>query len=262
MLAKYLVLMKRSLGLMLEYRAGFLIWTLTNVMPLVMLAVWYSLAEGGPIAGYSQTDFISYYVLLTIVREMVVVWVIHELDYDIRHGNLSVKLLYPLNPIHAYITDNLADKVMKFALMIPFAIGAWLLFPAIRYDITPLTLVIFVITLFAAWLMRFLSQYTFGLGAFWISQAMTLHEIWYALWMLLGGLVAPIDLFPAPVAAIARYLPFRYMLSFPVEVMMGRLTTLEMLQGVALSVFWVAGLLIAYRFVWRRGIRQFSAFGA
>ncbi len=262
MLNKYLALLRRAIGLMLEYRAGFLIWMLTNVMPLIMLAVWYSLSEGGPIVGYTQNDFVSYYLLLTFVRQLIVVWVIHELDYDIRHGNLSIKLLYPINPIHDYIAVNLSDKLLKFAMMIPLGLMAWLIFPTIHYDVTPLTLLLFVAMLAAAWLMRFVAQYCFGVLSFWISQARTLDEIWYAVWMLLGGLVAPLDLFPASVQAVAKFLPFRYMLSFPVEIMLGRLSVEEIHFGIALTAFWVGAMLMVFRWLWRRGLKQFSAFGA
>jgi len=262
MLTKYFALMRRSLGVMLEYRAGVLIWMLVNVMPLVMLAVWFSLAEDGPIGGYAQADFVSYYLLLTFMRQMTTVWVIHELDYDIRYGNLSIKLLYPFNPIHAYMSDNLADKIIRLAVLIPLGIVAAFLFPMMRYELTPLSVALMLLTMAAAWAMRFLSQYTFALLAFWVSEAQTLHEIWYAVWLMLGGMVAPLDLFPAPVAAIAKYLPFRFMLSFPVEVMLGRLTADETLLGLAATAFWLGAMIVAYRWVWRRGVKQFSAFGA
>ncbi len=262
MFAKYLALIRRSLGLMLEYRAGILIWMLVNVMPLVMLAVWLSLSEEGPIGGYDQSDFASYFLLLTFVRQMTTVWVIHELDYDIRHGNLSSKLLQPLNPFHAYFTDAMTDKILRLVVMAPLALVAWWIFPTIHYDVSALSLLLFGLTMFAALLLRFVSQYTIGLLGFWISQAVTLSEIWYAIYLLIGGMVAPIDLFPAPVAAIANYLPFRFMLSFPVEVMLGRLTTFELLEGLAATALWLGLFLVMYRWVWRRGIKQFSAFGA
>ncbi len=262
MLKKYLALLRRSLGVMFEYRASVFIWMLVNVMPLVMLAVWYTLAEDGPIGNYSQADFVSYYLLITFARQMTTVWVIHELDYQIRHGELSTKLLFPMNPIHAFMSDNLADKVLRLVVMIPLAVIAFIVFPNVHYDVTPITITLMLIALAAAWVMRFLSQYTFALLAFWVSQATTLHEIWYATWLLIGGMVAPIDLFPAPIAEIARWLPFRFMLSFPVEIMLGRLTTSELAMGLTATAFWLALMIGVYRFVWARGLRQFSAYGA
>lgn len=262
MIYKYAALLRRAMGLMLEYRASIVIWMLTGVMPLVMLAVWFALSEEGPIAGYSQNDFVSYYLLLTLVRQLTNVWVIWELDYEIRHGDLSVKLLHPINPIHEYIASHLADKVFRLWILIPLAILAWLIFPMIHYDLTPLTLTLFVIALAAAWALRFLAQYCFGILAFWISQALTLNEMWFAGMLLLGGVVAPLDLFPASVAAAAKYLPFRFMLAFPVEIMSGRLTPNDLSAGLFVMCGWLAAFFALYRWLWRKGIRQFSAFGA
>lgn len=262
MIRKYLALLRRSIGLTLEYRAGVLIWMLVNIMPLVMLAVWYSLSEDGPIGGYSQNDFVSYYLLMTWARQMTNAWVIWELEYEIRHGDLSVKLLHPLNPIHEYIAAHLADKIFRFVVMLPLVFLAWWLFPTIHYDVTPITLTLMIVAMIAAWLIRFLVQYCFGILAFWVSASVTLNEIWFAASMMLGGIVAPIDLFPAPVQAIANYLPFRFMLSFPVELVLGRLSSTDIAIGVATMAFWVAIFIVLYRWLWAQGVKQFSAFGA
>jgi ABC-2 type transport system permease protein len=254
--------MHRAVGAMLEYRASVFIWMLSNMMPLVMLAVWFSLSEGGPIAGYTQTDFVSYYLLLAFVRQMTTVWVIWEIDNDIKHGDLAIKLLQPINPIHNYISNNAADKVLRLFVLVPLGVIAWLIFPTIHYEVTLLNVFLFLATLGFAWFMRFLSQYTFGVLSFWISEATTLHEIWYATWLMLGGMLAPLDMFPANVAAVAKWLPFRFMLSFPVEIMQGRLSAEETLAGLALTVFWALAMVMVYRWLWRRGLKQFSAFGA
>jgi ABC-2 type transport system permease protein len=228
----------------------------------VMLAVWFSMSEGGPIAGYTQSDFVSYYLLIAFVQQMTAVWVIYELAYEIRHGDLSIKLLHPLNPLHEYLSSNLADKILRPVVLIPLALAAWLIFPTIHYDVTALNLVLFFVAMAAAWFIRFMSQYIFGLLAFWISDSMTLNDIWFALSQMLGGMIAPLDLFPPGVTAVANWLPFRFMLSFPVEIVSGRLTSADLATGFAAMTFWVVLAFLLYRWIWRKGIRQFSAFGA
>jgi ABC-2 type transport system permease protein len=254
--------MRRSLAAMFEYRASLVIWMIVNVMPLVMLAVWFSLTECGPIAGYTQSDFVSYYLLLALVRQMTNVWVIWELDSDIRHGDLSIKLLHPLNPLHDYIETNLADKVFRIVVLIPLALLAWWIFPTIHYEATPSSLFLFLVALAAAWFLRFMSQYIIGLLAFWASDTMVLNDIWFALSEMLGGMIAPLALFPGPVAAVANFLPFRFMMSFPVEILSGRLTPGGLAGGWATLIAWVVVTISLYRWVWRRGRRQFSAYGA
>ncbi|MCL4395156.1 MAG: ABC-2 family transporter protein [Chloroflexi bacterium] len=262
MLAKYGALLRRGIAAMFEYRASMLIWMAINVLPLVMLAVWFSMSEGGPIQGYTQSDFVSYYLLLAFVQQMTTVWVIYELAYDIRHGDLSIKLLHPLNPLHDYVSTNLADKILRPAILLPLAFLAWRLFPTIHYEVTPLRLVLFLVAIAGAWFIRFMSQYTFGLLAFWISDSMTLNDIWFALYEMLGGMVAPLDLLPPGVTAVANWLPFRFMMSFPVEIVSGRLSSTDLAAGLAAMLFWVAATFLAYRWIWQRGIKQFSAYGA
>jgi ABC-2 type transport system permease protein len=262
MLKKYFALFRRSIAAMIEYRASALIWMLTNIMPLVMLAAWYSLSEGGPIGGYSQNDFVSYYLLLTLVRQSTSAWVIWELDYEIRHGDLSVKLLHPINPIHEYISSHIADKVLRAPILIVLALAAWSIFPTIHYDATWLNLGLMILAVGIGWLIIFLTQFCLGLLAFWISQATTLNDIWYAAAMMLGGVIAPLDLFPAQVKLIADYLPFRFTVSFPVEILSGRLSSFELLAGLLTMLFWLAFMLALYGWLWRKGIKQFGAFGA
>ena len=52
------------------------------------------------------------------------------------------------------------------------------------------------------------------------------------------------------------------MMSFPIEIMMGRLGANEILLGFGMVAVWVAVLFTVYKILCARVIRQFSAFGA
>lgn len=262
MINKYLALLRRSMGIMLEYRISMLIWLLSASFPLVMMAVWLSLAEEGPVGGYTAADFVAYYLLALYVREMTVVWVAWDLDNDIRHGDLSIKLLHPLNPIHEYIAFNLSDKILRIVVLTPLVFIVARLVPGVTYALTLSNIVLFLFALAMAWFLRYMLQYVMGLLAFWISQALTLMDIQWMLTLLFGGTVAPIALLPEPLHTLARVLPFRFMLSFPVELLQGRLAPGEIAEGFVIGFGWVVMLYLVYLFVWRQGLKQFSAFGA
>lgn len=260
--AKYIVLTRRSLNVQLEYRMAMVIWILSATFPLVMLAVWLSLAQDGPVGTFTASDFVAYYLLSFYIRQMTAVWVAWELDYDIRHGDMNTKLLHPINPIHDYISFNLADKVMRGVLFTPVVIVVALLVPGVQYVVTPLNLAFFVAALVGAWVMRYLIQFCLGLFTFWFSQALVLTDVFWMLYLLLGGGVAPLELLPEPLQSIAYQLPFRYMMSFPIEIMMGQLSTSKILAGFGAIAVWIALLFGAYRLLWARGMRHFGAFGA
>jgi ABC-2 type transport system permease protein len=260
--SKYIVLTRRSIAVQLEYRVAMAIWILSASFPLVMMAVWLSLAQDGPVGTFSASDFVGYYVLSFYVRQMTAVWVAWELDYDIRHGDLNTKLLHPIQPIHDYISFNLADKVIRGLLFTPIVIGiAWLV-PAIHLAPTASNVFFFVVALVGAWALRYLTQFSLGMFAFWFSQALVLTDVFWMLYLLFGGGIAPLELLPEPLRTIAYYLPFRFMMSFPIEIMMGRLTAPEIWSGMVATALWGVVLFGAYRVLWARGMRRFGAFGA
>jgi ABC-2 type transport system permease protein len=262
MIRVYVVLLKAYWQLLMEYRAGMVIWILSNTLPLVMLAVWLSIAKEGPVGPYDAREFIRYYLVLLMVRQMTTVWVIWELDREIRLGELSPLLLRPINPIHQHVAFNLADKLFRFLILVPLiglilaASGAW------PTDAGPSRLLLFALSVLAAWALRFISQFSIGSLSFWITQSLSLNEMFYAGLLMLGGVIAPLDLFPAAVRQWAMYLPFRYMLSLPVEILLGRLKSPELYRCLVIQAGWLLIWFGIYRTLWKTGLKRYGAVGA
>mgnify|MGYP001069347436 FL=1 len=51
------------------------------------------------------------------------------------------------------------------------------------------------------------------------------------------------------------------MVSFPVEILTGRLTTPEILTGLGIQAAWVAAAAALAWLLWRRGVKHFTALG-
>jgi ABC-2 type transport system permease protein len=60
---------------------------------------------------------------------------------------------------------------------------------------------------------------------------------------------------------IAAVLPFRWMVAFPVELLSGRLTPVQTVQGIATQVLWLVLAILLCSMVWRIGIRRYEAVG-
>jgi len=63
------------------------------------------------------------------------------------------------------------------------------------------------------------------------------------------------------VRTVAEVLPFRAMVSFPVELALGRLDAAATVQGFLLQIVWLVATFVLFRVVWSRGVRVFSAVG-
>ena len=69
-------------------------------------------------------------------------------------------------------------------------------------------------------------------------------------------------LLPGPVRVLASVLPFQWMVAFPVELMLGRVSPRDALIGFGMLLGWLLVGVVALRVTWRQGVRQYSAVGA
>lgn len=262
-LKTYPTLLKAYYARSIEYRGQMIIWILSSVLPLIMLMVWLSIQgqQGAPIGGYDAAGFISYYLMVTLFRRITGVWLIWDMDINIREGALSQQLLKPLHPIHYLFTETVAAKPIQFIMVLPPIVVASILFGA-HYDLSLLSLLFVLIALFGGMVIEFLVQAIIGTLAFWITQATAIAELWFWIRSILSGWVIPLALFPAALIGPLNLMPFRYTLSFPIEIILGRLPIDQIAFGFGIELFWIAVFFIAFRFLWSRGLKLYGAVGA
>jgi ABC-2 type transport system permease protein len=229
-------------------------------MPLVMLAIWAAAARSGPIAGYSQSGFTAYYLCALLVRLMTGAWVVWELTMEIRQGTFALRLLRPMNPLWQMSAENLAAIPMRGIVALP-VIGILLWFARGQLSHDPLHWVLLVPALLGAWLLYFLVQAIIGTLALRFESASSLFEAWLGFSNILSGYLIPLDLFPRAVRSLSLALPFRFQLSYPIELMLGRWSRGEALELLAAQWAYVAVFFVLTRVAWRSGLRHYAAYG-
>jgi len=250
--------------MMFQYRASLVIWMIGQVLePLVYLIVWtiVSNTSGGSVGSYTTKEFAAYFIVLMLVNQVTYTWIMYEYEYRIREGTLSFALLKPVHPIHSDISDNLSSKLITLPMMIVIAIGLAIAFHA---SISPplWAIIVFIPSLLLAFLVRFLLEWTLAQAAFWTTRVSALNQTYFVLMLFLSGQIAPLTLLPHPVQIVASILPFRWVISFPVEVLLGQHTPVEALMGLGAQVAWLIISVVLVRVVWRAGVRVYSAVGA
>ena len=184
-----------------------------------------------------------------------------ELTHEIRQGTLALRLMRPVHPLIAHCAENLAAMPMRAFVVVPLAFATWHFAgpEVLSHDPVAWLLAPLMITL--AWAMTFLVMATMGSLALLLESASSLFEVWLGFFTVFSGYLVPLDLFPPWARAIADVLPFRLLLSLPVETMLGRLDRGQMLEGLALQVAWTLGFLLLLRVTWRAGLKRFQSFG-
>ncbi len=260
----YVQQFKTTLAAQVQYRAALVIWLIGHILePLIYLVVWstVSRSSGGSVSGFTTGEFAAYFILLMLVNHVTFTWIMFEYDYRIRQGTLSFALLRPIHPIHADIADNISFKLLTLPMMLLAAVILALAFPPAA-SLVPWAVVAFVPALALAFLVRFLVEWTLALAAFWTTRVGAINQMYFVVTLFFSGQIAPLSLLPFPLQVVASLLPFRWMIGFPVELLLGRLTPVEALTGLAVQGIWLALSLALLRAVWRAGVRIYSAVGA
>jgi len=255
---------KVSLATELQYRLEVLIWLFGSTLePIVYLVVWSTVARanGGSVGGYTAAGFAAYYIVMMLVNHMTFTWIMFEFETRIREGAFSPKLLRPIHPIHADVADNVTYKLVGLVALVPVAIILSIVFGA-TYPVTPVRVLAFVPVIALAFALRFAVEWTLALLAFWTTRVSAINQMYNLAVLFLAGQMAPLSLFPAPVQTLAAILPYRWMVAFPVELILGRVDRSGIFTGIAIQLGWLAVSLIVLNVTWRFAARRYSAVGA
>lgn len=261
-LRAYRALTSAWLSVAMVYRAEVVLWLLSFIFPLVMLAAWLTVvAQVGPIGGFGRADFVSYYIAGTVVFRITQSWLAWQWAREIQSGDLSLKLIKPLHPFHQFVANQLGWKTFDLVVLVPTMIAVVLFLPGIDYALDPLHLLAFAASLVVGVTVNTLMTSVFGVIAFWTTQSRYIAELWYGIGQFLSGFIAPLALFPSAIQSLAFVMPFRYIVSFPIEILMGRLDWMGMAQGFGMGLAWVLANGMLFHLLWRRGIRRYEAVG-
>lgn len=243
------------------YRAEFLVWVLATNMPLVMLLLWTAVAAEAPVGRFGEAEFVAYFLAALVVRLLTGSWVVWELNFEIRQGTIGMKLLRPIHPLLVYAIDNVAALPLRALVSLPVAVGAlvWVGHGQLASD--PALWIVTPLAIAGAWAMTYCATAFIGtLGFFWDSS-MSLFQLWLGFFFVFSGYILPLELLPAWLYDVVRWLPFRYLLSFPVETILGLVDRQEALVALGIQWAYTAGFLAMALWAWRKGLARYAAFG-
>ena len=257
----YLQEMKIAVAQQIQYRAANYMYMLGMVAePVVYLVVWQTVAaqQGGSVAGITAGQFAAYYIVWTLVRNINIVFTPYGWEERIREGRLSAQLLRPLFPIVEDLGFFLGWKPVVMLLWLPIAFFLALIFHPVLNP-SPLAVAVFAVSLLGAYLIRSLNQSSLGLITFWTTRVGPVFQLYIAAELLLSGRLVPMQLMPAWVQTLANFLPFQWTFGFPLEALVGNLSTAQLLGGLLAQLFWIVIGSILVRVVWRFAVRRYSA---
>jgi ABC-2 type transport system permease protein len=244
---------------MLKYRAEIIMWALSGSLPFILMGVWQKAAASGNF-GLSAIEFTRYFLANYLVRQLTVVWVIWEFEREISEGKLAFRLLQPLDPVWHHVWNHISERFSRIPFVAMLIALFFALYPDSFWIPNPITVLLFLLTAGCAFALQFLIQYTLAMFAFWTEKASALQDLWYVFHLFLSGAIAPITVFPNSVQKVITFLPFPYIINFPASILAG--LPVNLAQGFTVIFSWFFVFIIINRYLWRKGLKQFSGMGA
>lgn len=244
---------------MLEYRAELIFWMLSGILPLILMGAWAKASQGGQF-GLEPTEFIRYFLVVFLVRQFTVVWVIWEFEKEVLEGRLSPRLLQPIDPVWHHFAGHFSERFARLPFALVLVALFFLLYPQAMWLPSLSQILLFSLVTLMAFILRFLMQYTFALFAFWTERATAIEQFWFLFYLFLSGMIAPLEVFPPLVRQVALWTPFPYLIYFPASILVG--LPENVVRGVLVMLAWGVLFFVWNRWLWRRGLKQYSGMGA
>jgi len=258
-------------ALMLEYRGEIFFWAIATSLPLIMMGIWIQAAASGDFQ-LNQVEMARYFITVFVIRQLTVVWVIHDFEYYVVTGRLSPLLLQPVDPLWRFALTHVAEQFSRLPFTIALVGLCFLIFPAALWGTQDhpglwaprwWQFLLALLACYCAWGLRFLMQYTLALGAFWFERIAASHQLLYLPYLFLSGMVFPLEELPGGpggLRSVFMLTPFPYMVWFPASLLTGG--EAPIVRGFVMMALWAGVFWWLNRWLWRRGLKHYSAMGA
>lgn len=245
-----------------QYRTNLFAWMVLGAIgPLIMVFVWLSVLEQqSSVGGYGKSDFILYYLLTTVGWYIVGGEFARPIGTAIRSGDINKSLLQPYSVILGKAVWEQAWKLLSLIMSLPVcALVLYLTRDMLEFSFNIASLPILLASLLGGALIFGLIQAIIGIMAFWMTEIWPIAEMNDMLLYLMGGMLAPLSIFPALAQTISLYLPFRYIFFEPVAIILGKQP--NPVEVVVKQSIFVILLFVIYKLLWRAGLRKYEGIG-
>lgn len=216
-LQKYLAVMRASIASNLAYMMEIFFRALLLIVLVFILGqLWkttFSAREARLLNGFSINDMIWYLAIAETIATSLPT-LTRRIDQEVRSGQLAYLLGRPSSYVLYNFAQYLGERLVRFAINGAVAFVVALVFVGPPH-FTWMGIVAWPLVTSLALCIDFVAYFTIGLLAFWTEETQSFALIFSRLTLVLGGVLAPLEIFPQPLRSIAQALPFSAILYGP-----------------------------------------------
>lgn len=263
---KYKTTYVLSLQSAMEYRTDFLLSLISGgFIVAVQCFLWTAVFRSSSdtvIQGYTYSQMIVYSVLSGVVSKLVSAGFEGEIANDIKTGGLSKFIAQPISYFAYRLCSFFGGKTVQTGVIL-LILGVTLFWAAGMWgmEIGFVRILLFLVSVLLGLCINFLLFYAISSMAFAVTEVWGIFIAFNQGVYLLSGAIFPLDIFGETAYKAFSYLPFPYIVFFPVNVINGHLPVHSIGNGLAVQAIWIIALAIMAKLCWTAGMRKYVAVG-
>ena len=262
--SKYFLFAQKTWEETLTFRFNFLMWRFRNVLQLLTFYfLWQAVfPQNATIGTYDKSQIITYVLAISLVRSIVFSNRSFAIGEEINSGMLSNYLIKPINYFMYWFSRDIGDKAMNIAFVIvEISLLIILLKPELFIQTNISYFLLATIAIVLAIIAYFILNALLEMIGFWTSEVWAPRFIFMIVITFLAGGLFPLDLAPKSIYTILQFLPFTYLLYFPVKIYLGQIPQDQIFAGFAILIFWSFVLVLILKYMWSKGLKVYTAYG-
>lgn len=250
----------------MEYRANFFLSIFAAIIPIfIQTFLWiavYENSSGSVLFGYSFAQIIQYTVIAQLVSRFVRTDFEYEINEDIKNGGLNKFIIRPIGYFTYRLCCFIGQKVVNLVIMIVlFLLSIFTLKFYLGTIITIEAIIGFSFSLGLSLCLNFVIFFCVSTLCFWLNEIGFIFEAVRIIIITLSGGIFPLNIFGTKAVSVLNYMPFKYTINFPVDVLNAQITGLALIKGLLIQIGWILVILMLANLFWFIGTKKYVAVG-
>ena len=256
----FVTLVKYFFQTTLAFPTSLIVWVFISfIEPIIMISLWGSIIKSGGHLPLSFSQLVTYYLLSAIYYRIMQVWSLESISREIYRGSFATWLLRPLPYIYTDLAKSIGLKLTRIITTIPVLVMFIFLYRAdfkLALEVPQFFLILLALAMGFFLYLSF--ENLLSLVAFWFERTIYFTVIYYIFVDFLSGGTVPLNFLPPIFRQVVNLLPFRYLLSFPLEITLGTLSSFQIIGGFICGFIWIGFFLILYKYLLPKGLKRYS----
>lgn len=222
----------------------------------LQVCLWTALYSKGITSAASgdQIRTIFSIIFSNIVFSVMECNTVSLINDKIRSGEIAMDLMKPMNfmayTFSIYIGENIANFVFRTIPLAVIAVVFWRTFIVDFHFIG-----LFLISLILSFILNFIYSFIIGLIAFWLMVTWPLNMLLNSIYKFFSGVWIPTFLLPFGLNLVSSVLPFKYIYSCPMNVILAtdfKTAAMQLLY----QLLWCVSLYVLSLIIWTCGRKK------